>query len=197
MDRKNVKNIRIVKRLLEKPDGGWTKYGLAKAAGCSRPWVIELLGKLERSGTVQGTKVKDMMALARYGADAYPAPLKSVNCLHRDPLKLLRTAGEGYAVTTGYAENELTHHLFRTRCDAYVTQGALRKLWNRIVKEGLVGGGNMRLILPVDGEIVKEARTLRGIRIVGLGQLMIDLVREGGASVQGAEEMVRRRVWER
>jgi len=197
MGRRNVKNIRIVKRLLERPDGGWTKYGLAKAAGCSRQWVIELLGKLEHTGLVQGTKVNDIMAMARYGADASPEPLKIVDCLHREPLKLLKTAGEEYAVTTTYAEYEVTRQLFRTRCDAYVTAEALGKLWNRILKEGLVGGGNMRLILPVDCQIVKDARTLKGIRIVSPGQLMIDLVREGGASAQGAEEMVRRRVWER
>jgi hypothetical protein len=194
MDRRNVKNVRIIKRLLESPDGEWTKYGLAKASGCSRPWVIEFLGTLERASLVSGTKVTDIMGLVKYGARIIPPPLRSVACHHQQPLKLLRTAGTEYAITTTYAENEVTHHLFKTRCDAYVTEGAMKRLWKRVVRDGLLGRGNLRLIIPVDGDIIKEARTIRGIRVVSMGQLMMDLMKEGGVDVQAVEEMVKRHV---
>ncbi|MDG7029798.1 MAG: hypothetical protein JRN38_06075, partial [Nitrososphaerota archaeon] len=121
MGRTNIKNVRIIKRLLERPGGKWSKYALAKAAGCSQPWVIEFLGGLERRGLVEETKVVDRMALAKFGASIARGPRNTVECHHQHPVELLKTMGSDYAVTTTYAENEFTHLLFKTRCDVYVT----------------------------------------------------------------------------
>jgi hypothetical protein len=107
---------------------------------------------------------------------------------------LLSQVGEEYAITTTYAENEISHHLFKTRCDAYVTEEALKRLWSKIVKEGLLGRGNMRLMIPADKNVIKEASQVHDIRVVSVGQLMIDLMKEGGVCVQAVEEMVKRHV---
>jgi DNA-binding Lrp family transcriptional regulator len=194
MNRRNIKIIRIIKRLLEKPNGQWTKYGLAKASGCSRQWVIELLRTLEKAGLVSGTRVTDKMGLVRLGASIAPGPLRVLDCYHQGPVELLKRLGVEYALTTTYAENEVTKHLFKTRCDAYVTEAAMKKLWGIIIKEGLLGKGNLRLMIPTDPDVISEASVVRTIRIVSLGQLMLDLMKEGGVCVQAVEEMVKRDV---
>lgn len=194
MGRTNLKNVRVIKRLLERPGGTWSKYALAKAAGCSQPWVIEFLRGLERRGLVEGTKVVDRMALAKFGASIARGPLNTVECHHQHPVELLKTLGSGYAVTTTYAENELTHLLFRTRCDVYVTESAMKWLLERIRKEGLLGRGNLRLMIPYDPAVIAEASVIHELTIVSRGQLMLDLMKEGGVCVQAVEEMVKRDV---
>lgn len=189
-----MKNVRIIKHLLQRPDGEWTKYGLAKASGCSRQWIIYFLRKLEGIGLVTGTKVNDIMGLAKYGASILPPPIRSVEFHHQHPLEALKAAKNEYAITTTYAENEITYHLFKTRCEAYVTEAALKRVWKKAVKEGLLGRGNLRLIVPVDPMVITEAFIIRGLRIVSQGQLMIDLMKWGGVGVQAVEEMVRRNV---
>ena len=194
MGRRNIKNVRIIKNLLQQPKGKWTKYGLAKASGCSRQWVIYFLRDLEKNKYVSGTKVIDIMGLTKYGATIILAPLRTVDCYYQKPLRLLRGAGNDYAITTTYAENAISHHLFKTRCDAYVTEARFKRLWPEIVKEGLLGKGNLRLIIPSDERIISEAVLVRGIRYVSLGQLMIDLVNEGGVGIEAVEELVKKYV---
>ncbi len=197
MQRRNVKNVRIVKRLLERPDGTWTKYKLAKASGCTRQWVIQLIRKLEEMGLVRGTRVKDPMGLIRYGAEATPRPLKVLNLFHTDPVGFVRKHTDRYAFTTYSAENMVTHHLFPHRYDVYLDMDAMHKVYERTFIEGWLGLGNTRLIVPVDGTIVDDVRLVGDVRVVGMGQLMIDLVREGGVAEEAVQEMVRRDVWRR
>ncbi len=192
MERRKVKAIRIVKHLLEKPGGEWTRYGLAKASGCSWQWAIELLGKLEERGLVSGTKVVDPMALLRYAASVAPPPTRTVECYHTRPVNLIRSSKVDYAITTTYAENEFTHLLFKTRCDVYVSEATMNLLWRRVADEGLLGRGNLRLMIPADPRVISEASLVHGIRIVSREQLMVDLMREGGVCVQAVEEMVGR-----
>ncbi|MDG6971704.1 MAG: hypothetical protein JRN54_11495 [Nitrososphaerota archaeon] len=194
MGRTNIKNVRVIKRLLEKPGGEWTKYALAKAAGCAQPWVIEYLRGLEKRGLVDGTKVVDQIALAKLGASIARGPLNTVECHHQHPVELLKAMESDYAVTTTYAENEVTHLLFRTRCDVYVTEPAMKWLLERIRKEGLLGRGNLRLMIPCDPAVITEASVIHELRIVSRGQLMLDLMKEGGVCVQAVEEMVKQDV---
>ena len=42
------KRERVLRVLLNEPDGSLTKYKIAKLSECSREWVIEFLRKLEQ-----------------------------------------------------------------------------------------------------------------------------------------------------
>ena len=194
MERRNVKNVRIIRHLLERPDGQWTRYGLAKAAGCSRQWVIQLLRKLEPRHLVNGTKVLDRMALARYGASISPKPERVADFFIQGPVAFLKERTSEYAITTYFGEDRVTHYLFPSRCDAYVTNDQFIGLGRDILGHGLLGRGNLRLIVPADPIIIKEARDVKGTRVVALGQLMIDLVKEGAVCEEAVAEMVRRDV---
>lgn len=194
MERRNIKNVRIIKRLLERPDGSWTKYALAKQSGASQPFGVKVIRQLEEKGLVKGTRVTDMEGLARYGSGIGPGPLMVVEFYIPEPVEFLKKNTGEYAITTYFAENMVTHHLFPSRCDSYVTGQAFERLRMRVLEEGLVGGGNTRLMVPVDETVVDEAEVIRGVRTVTLGQLMLDLVREGGVCMEAFEMMVRRNV---
>ena len=194
MERRYIKNVRIIRRLLERPDGSWTRYALAKDSGASQPFGVKVIQQLEKMGFVKGTRVTDMEGLARHGADIMPRPLLVVNFYIQEPVDFIRKHAGRYALTTYFAENQVTHHLFPTRCDAYVTGSALKGLKRAVMKDGLIGNGNTRLIVPVDEGIIDEARDIRGVCVVSLGQLMLDLVREGGVCMEAFELMVDRNV---
>jgi hypothetical protein len=194
MERRYIKNVRIIRRLLERPDGSWTKYALAKASGASQPFGIKVVSQLEKLGLVKGTRVTDMEGLARHGARMMPKPLLMAEFYIPEPVDFLKKHAPRYALTTYFAENQITHHLFPTRCDAYVSGPALNGMRRAVLKEGLIGGGNTRIIVPVDEAIIAEATEIRGVRIVAPGQLMLDLVREGGPAMEAFEMMVNRYV---
>ena len=195
--RRNVKNVRMIKRLLERPDGSWTKYKLARASGCTRQWVIQYIRKLEEMDLVHGTRVKDAMGLARHGAKATPRPLKVLNLFHTGPIEFVKQNTDRYAFTTYSAENLTTHHLFPSRYDVYLDMDAMHRIYERTFIEGWLGMGNTRLIVPVDELILDDVRKVGDVQVVGMGQLMIDLVREGGVAEEAVREMVRRDVWRR
>jgi hypothetical protein len=194
MERRNIKNVRIIKRLLERPDGSWTRYAIAKACGASQPFGVKVVRQLEKMGFVKGTRVTDMAGLARHGAGIMPRPLLVAEFYVTDPVDFIQKNAKRYALTTYFAENQVNHHLFPTRCDAYVVGSTLDNMKKAVLKEGLIGSGNTRLIVPVDEGIIDEAQEIRGVRVVSLGQLMLDLVREGGVAMEAFEMMVRRNV---
>jgi hypothetical protein len=194
MQRRNVKNVRIIKRLLERPDGSWTKYALAKQGGASQPFGVKVIRQLEEKGLVEGTRVIDMEGLARYGSGIAPGPITVVEFYIPEPVEFIRKNDGEYAITTYFAENMVTHHLFPSRCDVYVTRKTFADMGAKVLNEALIGGGNTRLIVPVDEGIVDEAQVIRGVRVVSLGQLMLDLVREGGVCMEAFEMVVKRNV---
>ncbi len=194
MERRNIKNIRIIKRLLERPDGSWTMYALAKESGASQPFGIKMIRKLESMGLVSRTEVTDLGGLARYGAGIIPGPTVTVNFYIPEPVEFLKKSKERYALTTYFAENLVTHHLFPSRCDAYMSTEGLNRLKGSILKKGLAGAGNTRLMIPVDERIIDEAQVIQGACVVSLGQLMMDLVREGGVCMEAFDILVKRHV---
>ncbi len=194
MERRNVKNIRVIRRLLERPDGQWTRYSLAKASGCSRQWVILMLRKLEAAHLVKETRVEDRLGLARFGAALLPDPVRVAEFYVQDPVEFLERHAKSYAITTYFGEDRVTHYLFPTRCDAYVTQEEFPGVARAIIGLGLLGRGNLRLMVPVDPSVIRDARGVRGACVVPLGQLMMDLIKEGGVCDVAVEEMVNRDV---
>lgn len=194
MEIRGIKSVRIIKQLLEQPDGSLTRYRLAKASGTSQPYGVKMVQKLEAKGLVAGTRVLDMAGLARYGVKLQPHPVLVVEMYHAEPLEFLKRYAKEYGLTTYFAENRLTHHLFPFRCDVYVTMPELEKIKEHIKKEGLLGSGNMRFIVPADDQIIERSQKIRGVHVVSIGQLMLDLVKEGGVCMEAFEMLVERNV---
>jgi len=182
---RNEKKRRIIRHLLAGTCS--TKYGLAKAAGASIAWVMELLKQLEDLGFVRGvTVVNGRLLIREYLRSRKPPAYFEV--FLQDPETFFRAARLPYALTTYAAENLTSHTLFLTRWDVYI-RPAHRMAWARAArKQGLLGKGNVRFLLDHE-HAIREARTLTGFRIVSEPQLLIDLTAEGGVCEAAARRL--------
>jgi len=193
MPRKAFKGMRIIKVLLDKPDGSLTKYRLAKIAGCTHPLVMQLIKKLEEKKLVRSTRVLQFDKLVDYYLEIAPKQSYAEYYV-KDPINFLKKSKLDYALTTYGAENLLSHHLFPTRYDIYVKKEDF-EAWKRLImKNGLLGKGNLRLIFTDDEKIFSDVQKIKGIKLVSLAQLLIDLKREKGVCIEAYTILVKRNV---
>jgi predicted transcriptional regulator len=179
---------RVIRILLNEPKGTLTMYRISKEAKCSFSWVHEFLRKLETKGLVNKTKVKDYTGLVKYWLDVKTKADKK-EYMHRDPINLLKKARLLYALTTYQAETLVQHYLFPSRIDLYV-RGEDAAQWHELItKEGLVGKGNLRLLIT-DDHVFFGSFQRGGLNIVSLPQLIVDLFEEGSVCVAAAEKLL-------
>jgi len=186
--KRGIMRERIIRVLLTEPDGSLTKYQLAKKAECSYPWAHELLGKLEAMKLVKGTKVENYTALIKYWFKIRVKPRKR-EYMHRDPINLIKKAKLPYALTTYQAENLVQQYLFTSRTDIYIKKEHIEKWHQLITTEGLVGKGNLRLLVA-DTHVFYGSFQRQGLNIVCIPQLIIDLLEEGGVCTEAAEKLL-------
>jgi hypothetical protein len=155
--------------------------------------VIEFLRKIETKKLVKKTKILDIDKLIDYYLSIMPK-LKNFDFYVQEPVKFLQQAKLDYAITTYAADNFTTKQLFPSRYDAYVNEEDITKWKVLVLKNGLLGKGNLRLIITNDKAIFKESQIIKGIRIVSIQQLLIDLKREGGVCMEAYEILVKRYV---
>jgi predicted transcriptional regulator len=179
---------RVIRILLNEPQGTLTMYRISKEAKCSFSWVHEFLRKLETKGFVNKTKVKDYTGLMKYWLEVKTKADKK-EYMHRDPINLLKKAGLQYALTTYQAENLVQHYLFPSRIDLYIRGEDAEQWHDLITKEGLVGKGNLRLLIA-DDHVFFGSFKRRGLNIVSLPQLIVDLFEEGSVCVAAAEKLL-------
>jgi len=163
-------------------------YRISKEAKCSFPWVHEFLRKLEAKGLVNKTRVKDYTGLVKYWLEVKTKADKK-EYMHRDPLSLLKQTSLQYALTTYQAENMVQHYLFPSRIDVYIRAEDAEQWHELITAEGLVGKGNLRLLIA-DDHVFYGFFKRRGLNIVSLPQLIVDLFEEGGVCVTAAEKLL-------
>ncbi len=180
------KRERVLRVLLNEPDGILTKYKIAKLSECSREWVIEFLRKLEEQSLVEETKIHDYNKLIEYWSRVRLKP-EHRDYMLREPLELLRKTELKYALTSYQAENLVQHYLFPSRTDLYILQEELTKWHKAIVAGGgLVGKGNLRLLIA-DRHVFYKVSRIQELTVVSLPQLIVDLLAEGGPCVDAAQ----------
>lgn len=180
---------RILRVLLNNPSGDVSRYWIAKQAGATYPWVREFLLKLAEMGLVRGTEVVDYPGLLRYWQSVSLRP-RYREYMVKEPLKVLKDAPLPYALTTYQAETLVQNYLFPSRVDVYIKEEDLGQWHALLSKKGLVGGGNMRLLLSDESVFYKSFKK-KGLRIVSLPQLVVDLLNEGGVCVEAAEMLIK------
>ena len=109
----------------------------------------------------------------------------------KDPLEFLKHSHLSYALTTYQAENLVQNYLFPSRVDIYIKEIDWEQWHDILSKKGLVGKGNVRLILS-DEHVFYNSFEKDGLKIVSMPQLIIDLMNEGGVCVEAAELLVKR-----
>ncbi len=181
---------RILRVLTNNPTVDMSKYEISIQARATYPWVREFLLKLEEMEIVKGTRVMDYPALLRYW-QSVNIKSKYREYMVKEPLKLLKNSKLPYALTTYQAENLIQNYLFPSRIDIYIKEDDWKHWHDMISKKGLVGKGNMRLLLA-DEHVFYKYFEKNGLKIVSTPQLIIDLMSEGGVCVEAAELLIKK-----
>ncbi|MFH0906278.1 MAG: hypothetical protein V1824_02990 [archaeon] len=192
MAKPNIKGLRIIRALLTSPNGSLTRYSLSKKLNISRQWIIEFLRTLESLNLVKDTKVIDLNKLIDYYIKIDTLRQKKYHFYISSPLEFLKDIKFNYALTTYSAENIVNHHLFPHRFDVYISKEDFTDIRDLIIKKGLVGNGNLTLIISNDENILTEAEKIRGLNVVSIPQLLIDLKKEGGVCIEAYNILLER-----
>lgn len=178
-----------------------SKYRLAKDAGSTPTWAINVVKKLEKKGIVKNLKVVNPRGL--FGLFHKLRPKKSVSRSYSiysldsaDKLiGLFKKSGKEYAFTTYIAENILQKHLFSHRIEAYIRKEDLEDWHKQLTAIGTYGGGNVRIIVSSNDELFnKKAAGKNGPQIVNMPQLISDLYNEGGPAGEAADMLLEKLV---
>lgn len=183
------KRERILRLLLSEKES-LSKNEISKRVNCTRQWVILFLRELENKKFVKNTKVIDKKKLLKYWLKIHKKPKIYKEYMVKEPLKLLKKTNMSYALTTYQAENLMQKYLFPTRTDIYIREEDKEKWHTLMVKNGLYGKGNVRII--IDEDAMDGKKKIKYIFIVSLPQLIIDLFNEGGPAEEAAEMLLKK-----
>jgi hypothetical protein len=179
---------RVLRVLLNHPGGELTKYKLAQLAEGAFSWVHEVLKNLEKDGMIEGTKVRKHKEMFLLWKKLRKKP-NHKEYMVKDILELLGKTKMKYALTTYAAENIVQKYLFPSRTDFYIDQNDLGKWHAQLSENGLVGKGNVR-ILMTDEHVFYKSFVKDGLTIVSTPQLIVDLLSEGAAAAEAAEMLI-------
>ena len=178
----------VARVLLNSPRGDLSKYRVAKLAGAGYPWTHKMLRRLEDTGLVKGTRVVDVKGLISWWR-RWRRPFDHCDYMVKKPLTLLASSGMQHAATTYLAERMVQDYLFTSRIDVYVRQEDKTKWHEIIVEDGLVGGGNFRLLFG-DDRVFYKSFDVDGVTVASLPQIIVDLYDAGGVCVEAADMLV-------
>jgi hypothetical protein len=189
---KGDKRERIIRVLLNDPVGSLSKYRIAKNAGTSISWTIEYLQSLETMGLIKKTEVRKFEELIDIWLKMSRKP-RYFDFFINDPKAFLNTINMEYALTTYLADTFTNSILFPSRADVYIRKADFEMWKGLLLKDGLIGKGNFRLLLG-DDHVFYNKINVRGYWIVSPPQLMLDLKREGGVCMEAYDVMVKKNV---
>lgn len=185
---RGVKKERILRVLLNHPDGALTKYRIAKVVDASGPWVLEYTGKLEQDGVIEDTTVLEPRQLYEEWQDVRISP-NQLSVSLQQPMDLLQNTDLDYALTTYQAENLIQGFLFPSTTDFYI-QPEQAAEWTQIIEDkGLLGGGNTR-IRVMDDHLFYKTKHRDSHTVVSTPQLILDLLVEGGPCAEAANKLI-------
>lgn len=187
--RTNIKG-RVARILFNKPDGSLSKYLIAKLAGCGYSWVHGILGTLEQDGIIRGTRVAKFEDLMKWWIRWQPAP-KYRQYMVRQPMKLLAETDLKYALTTYQAENRIQNYLFPSQTDLYIRKEDLPEWHGMMVENGLVGEGNVRLLMA-DDHVFYRPLVIDGITLASVPQVAMDLYNSSMVGIEAGEMLLKK-----
>ena len=189
---RGVKRERIIRVLMNEPEGNLTKYRVSKLAESSIGWTMEYLKELEADKFTKATKVLKPVELLNRWFSITQAP-RHYDFFVQSPREFFSGIKLDYALTTYAAENLLNHYLFPSRTDFYIRKEDLPGWQASISKNGLVGKGNLRLLI-YDEHCMYGKKKIDGLWVASVPQVLIDLRGEGGVCLEAYERMVERYV---
>ena len=139
-------------------------------------------------GYLCNTKVVDYGGLIDHWRDIRIHPERH-DFLIQYPEELLKKTDLFYALTTYLGENLVQKYLFPSRYDLYIKKKDYTSWKEKLSSEGLVGKGNFRLLID-DDHVFYNANVVKGLRVVSVPQLILDLFVEGGVCSEAAEMLM-------
>ena len=185
--RTNIKG-RVARILLNEPNGTLTKYRIAKLADSGYPWIHNLLKKLEKENIIQKTRVRNFKSLIEWWKRWQPIPEYREYMIQK-PLELLKETNLEYALTTYQAENKVQNYLFPSRTDIYIKSSDKLKWHELLVQNGLVGKGNVRILIG-DDHVFYKSFQVDGFTVVSIPQIILDLYIEGGVGIEAGDMLL-------
>jgi hypothetical protein len=186
----SINRQRIIRTLLNHPEGNLTKYELAKLSLCNFPTTHRILKELQNQGLVEGTEVKEFKLLVKSWKSSQIKP-KQRWYLIKDPIKILQNTKLQYALTTYHAENIVQNYLFPSIVDIYIHSIDTISWHKELINDGLVGKGNVR-ILTGDDHVFYNSFIINNLRLVSIPQLILDLLNEGGTCIEAANNLMQK-----
>ncbi|MDZ7730604.1 MAG: Lrp/AsnC family transcriptional regulator [Natrialbaceae archaeon] len=185
---RGVKTERILRVLLNTPDGTLSKYRIAQEVEASEPWVLEYTGRLEDRGLIENTRVLKPRELYAEWRDVRVTP-NQLSVSLQQPMDLLDKTTLDYALTTYQAENLAQGLLFPSTTDFYIRPDQAAEWMQLIEEKGLLGGGNVRLRVT-DEHVFYQTERRDRYTVVSSPQLILDLLEEGGPCAEAAETLI-------
>jgi hypothetical protein len=186
---RGFKKERILRVLLNDPEGELTKYRVAKEAEATEPWTREYTSELERRGILNDTRVLKPRKLYEEWRNTRIQP-NTLEVSLQQPKKILDETDLKYATTTYTAENLYQGFLFESKTDLYIDPRQARD-WTELIENrgGAIGGGNTRL-RATDKHVFYQTQEIRGTTTVSVPQLIVDLLDEGGPCEEAAQKLI-------
>lgn len=180
---------RIIRVLLNDPEGKLTGYRVAKLSKASYPWTHEFLRQLEQLKLIKATRVLNYRKLLNHWLKVHKPP-KHRDYFLQNPLSVIKKTKLSYALTTYQGENLVQSYLFPSRVDIYIKEKDFKD-WHRLIaKHGLVGKGNVRLLFE-DDHVFYNLMEVKGLKVVSTPQLILDLLKEGGVCKEAADLLLK------
>lgn len=189
-DRKRgFKKERILRVLLNNPEGDLTKYRVAKEAEATEPWTREYTSELEERGILKDTEVLKPSKLYKEWRNTRIQP-NTLEVSLQQPKTILSETDLRYATTTYTAENLHQGFLFESKTDLYIDPQQAQD-WTKLIENrgGAIGGGNTRL-RATDKHVFYQTQEIRGTTTVSIPQLIVDLLDEGGPCEEAAQKLI-------
>lgn len=185
---RGFKKGRIIRVLLNHPNGELTKYRISKEAEVSESWCREYTERLEKQNIIKDTETIAPKRLYEEWMENTIDPNELTLSLQK-PLKILKNTNLDYALTTYQAENLKQGFLFSSSTEFYVKPDQTKK-WVELAKnKGLIGGGNTK-IKATDKHVFYKKQKINDFNIVSTPQIILDLLKEEGPCKEAASKMI-------
>lgn len=190
MSQRNLLQQKIILVLLNTYPTKLTKYRISKLAGSSTTRVFQVIKKLEELKLVNNTIIKDYDALIEHYIKIDKTKYKKYYYHLSDPFTFLKDKKITYTLTTYSAENIINHYLFLNKFQLYITKEAYVSIEKELKSKGLVGGGNLTLMVPNTDLVFFNSQDINNYKLVSIPQLLIDLKKEGGVCLEAYSQIL-------
>jgi DNA-binding Lrp family transcriptional regulator len=186
---RGFKKERMLRLILNHPNGELQKPALAEMVNASQGWVYSFTDELEEQGYLDGIRVIDCRPLYEEWLNTRVEP-NVLPASFQQPMQLLEDNTQlEYALTTYQAENLVQGFLFASTTEFYIKSGQIRDWITFVEEKGLLGGGNTR-IRVTDDHVFYNSQKRDSHPVVSTPQLIVDLLDEGGPCEEAAEKLI-------